>query len=143
MIQWAYQGQWLYFGIQLEATGLWDQVWDGLFTLTGGICLTDFIPFAGKAAKAMKLSKKTVKLINKVNKGVRNYQKVQDKLGDCGDMTGAAPCGNAEDVLSTLWNAQCIGADPTAGSYDIAVQFDASFRSSLSLIGILVFLALT
>jgi len=55
----------------------WDAFWNVFWTFQGEVCVTDFIPFVGKAAKAAKLSAKTIKAIQKIEKGVDRLDKLK------------------------------------------------------------------
>jgi len=127
MIQFAPHGMRLSFPVSTSSTGAWDKMWAGVSGLTGGICITDLIPGAKIARTALKLSPKAVKMIKAANRNKRRYEKMQDKLGRCGDL-GVEPCGDAADVMQAAWDAQCVTATLNGGTYTVEVQVSSSFH---------------
>eukprot|EP00438_Fugacium_kawagutii_P036607 Skav217817 [mRNA] locus=scaffold889:160361:161245:+ [translate_table: standard] len=121
-IEAAVPGQLFPVRMQLAGTSVWDSLYEW-FRDQGGICLTDLLPFAGKAARALKWSKKAVKFIKTAKKLDKKFQKAQEKLSEC---DGTEACGNVLDTMDAIYDAQCSGGNP--GQYNLVLQVTGSAR---------------
>lgn len=131
------------------SVGTADKFWDAFWVYQEKICLTDFVPYLGKAAKAAKLSQKTIKRLEKFEEAVDKADKVLEygKLGWDGmacemdvactqfhvDVQHAQKCElersnclggtSAKDFIEGITDTQCIGPPDEFKPYTAIIQF--------------------
>lgn len=141
MIDLGFHGETFTFRINTESSGIWDRFWVGAIDFIGGICITDFVPGL-KTSKLLKLGPKTVKKIKKLNRAINNFKRAQDKLETCSEY-GVELCGDAADVLSTIWDAECYQPTLNGGTYEVHVQLSGSTLSTSSSLWLLASLCVS
>lgn len=104
--------------IKMQGSQLFDAIgekfWDW-YEKIGGICVTDFLPFAGKAMKAARFSQRSIDKLNKVRNGIKKVDKMLKKC----EKEATGTCSEAMEPLNDLWGTAkgCISGPPAEGFF--------------------------